>query len=81
MRKVKAGPTVNEKRFLFAGGNKSLPRAEVTVDGYFFSFTCDKNLTPIIVTDTHAHQTIKAKAYSVAAQLFKTHKRNQLSSK
>jgi hypothetical protein len=80
VRKAKAGPTVNEKHFLFAGGDKRLPRAEVTVDGYFFSFTCNKNLTPVIVVDTHAHGTIKAKAYAVAAELFKTEMRAESAS-
>lgn len=75
MRKAKGGPTVNAKRFFFINGDKKYPRAEVIVDGYCFTFTCDKDLTPVIVTDTQAHGSIKAKAYAVAAQIFKKEKR------
>lgn len=74
MRKAKSGPTVNAKRFFFINDDKKYPRAEVTVDGYFFSFTCGKDLTPVIVTDTHAAGNIKAKAYAVAGALFKAQK-------
>lgn len=74
MRKAKSGPTVNAKRFFFIDNDKKYPRVEVTVDGYLFSFTCNKDLTPVIVTNPNAHGAITAKAYAVAAALFKKEK-------
>jgi hypothetical protein len=69
--KAKSGPTVSAKRFFFVNNDERFPRVEVTVDGYFFGFTCDSKLTPRIVTDTHAHGSgINARAYAVAAGLF-----------